>query len=790
MRKNRIFIFIGLLLVILFGVGYSSYVLINENNESLGNDNYIVLDYNDGVTTDVVYNLSSSMVFNPNSDDVVTPNSAFNHEFVGWYTTKTGFNEDGSSSLYGGETLSRGQKLYAKYVNNDTSAFSHSLNVSVTVSPSSNTNGQQICYLSSYSDSNNLSSYITITESGSIYVESSQGRYSDSTQSTSQAFTLTSEADTIVVLDSNLILEGNMEIAAILGGNSGNLQAKITSSFAALDLNGYTILIRNGGSLNGYGIIFNSKDEGGIIVDNGSITTPFLVYGFKGGGITGECYANAVSPFMNYLTPYLACETIFTKNGFLYGKTSLYANSEEHVTVLNLIGNSSDFLIQIINGYVIRRQTSYQELTTNYLMYPSLTTFYDLLDTSYRESIIFSDNPSEKTINLNQNYIDSYKVTRANIEINELVLKVSINVIITTINLNVSMMYVDFPIPSFMDIYMYNTDFSFKISLVFMPGSSCYVDETSIISLGSTYNEYRLFAKISALESYPLSHVYKYTNSNNQTSSYGYLYSTSVNSYSGQFYNSLRLALSARPAVINILGEIQFTDLTNVSFNNYYSYYTLGGNINLSDKALDSIKENHNYLKLATYAGNYIYYGGDNYNIELVDYNTSPLISNGKAYIQLSNQGEIVECSSFDEENKIFNVGNQSYFYYFTVRTNSLVSCGVFDLTSYQEHPGTTNTNNKYHNLDGNYVACTTHYLNNNNQNMMYVTYNGSNYVKVNGAYVLTRSTPTLDSNNRLSNVSLTNNEKFTINGESGSYSRSSEAYFDDVFLNEWRLVL
>lgn len=793
--KTRVPTIIIFILFILFNVGYGAFILNDGENFydyelSNNTDYYVTIDYNDGHTPDYIYHLDSAEGI-VDTSVLESPSNEKNHTFVGWYTTKDGFNTDGTSSKYNGEKLAHNSTLYAKYVNNDTALMTNKMVSTLNVLPSYAGSSSNRYYISSYSSEVNYALSIKSGAKLSLHYAESSGEYSSSTNSTNSYYKFVSNSRINGVLDSNLIIDGGtFQVNSVLGGSSGSLQALITDpNYSSLDLNGYNIIIRNGGTLNGYGIIYNSKSTGGIICENGSIYTPYLVYGFKGGGLTGSSFANAVSPFDNYLCPYLSCETIFTTSGKLYGETSLYANNEEHVTTIPLIGNNSSFLVQLNSGFIIRKQTPYQDIFLDTsLLNPDLNSefsFYEYLDSTYRENFIFTNECQSKVTSIVYDGIEGYSTDRCHINLNSLSLNVSIKVI-STVNLNVSMKYVDYPIPSFFDLAFYNTDLDFAFSIMFMPGSTCFVDDNSVLNFKcDTSGSYPLFAKLTTLEKYGFSTACKNPNSNNAIYQY-------PEKSTPPIYCAERLFMSVKPAEITINGNIIFDTSVTISFANYYQFYSLGGRINLSKKALSSVQINKAYLKLCSDITQNIFYAygsstSAKYCVDFAQFNTLPLISYNKAYIQIAEGGDVLECNKYDLDNSIYYYQDEPYFYRFTSSTTTYTVCGIFDFSSYTSSPGVNNTKAKYKNNYGIYTKCSFYRLDEHNPKLAYITYNGTYYLLINNGYVAVSNAPSIDSNTNMvmDNVPLASAN--ILSSTSSGITFNQNAWFDYKYLKEWR---
>lgn len=790
MKKTFILFILSILMFI--GVGASAFILdgfqsfFDYEIDTL-TDYIVTFDYNDGYSNDYIYHLESEEG-TIDLTNIPKPTNEKNHYFVGWYTTKTGFNEDGTSSKYNGEIISANSRIYAKYVNNENSIMSQNLLNTVTITPSLLSTNSNRYYISAYNSSNEISSTMYIKDSGKILVNyaDNNGEYQDNTQGTDPNFKFISKSKVIAILDSDLVIDGGeVKVSSVLGGNTGNkIQALISDdSYCALDLNGYHIIIRNGGKLSGYSIIFNSKDTGGIICENGTIYTPYLVYGYRGGSGTGFYWANGIATFDQFLCPYLSAETIFTKNSELIGQTSLYTgktaltSAQENITTINLISNKSSSLIQINDGYVIRRQTPYQSIFDDDILYLKEIDFYTYLDISYREQLIFTNNCTKSVKAINYYMLDVYHSNRCDINLNSLDLKVDVG-----ISLNASMKYVDFPIPSFMDIYLYNTDFKFAFSIMFMPGSSLYVDQDSVIYMKyDTSGSYNLYAKIFAYNCFPYSTKYKLS-----TTYYGY----PDKSNPALFYSD-ELFDCRVGANINIKGNIIFDTSCTVDFSSYYKFYSIGGFINISDNGISNILKNNNIVKTQSMMGYYHFSSaratlGSNYYMDLTYYCSLPLISNEKAYIQTSDGGAIIECNNYDINNLVYYKDSKTYFFR-TINDNyaNLTSTSTTGLSSYTSEPADLKT--KYSNFYGNYQECTQSFLNINNSRMSYISSNGTYFALVNGIYVPLADKPTYNSETQTcSDVNLASSNKFSK--ANGTISYGTSIYYDNQYLDCWRL--
>lgn len=802
--KKRLF----LLLFFLFAfctVGYSAFILVGNNevhNYELNNitDNKIIFDYNDGHSPDYILDInnSSSTV---NTSRIPTPASEKNHTFKGWYLTKTGFFEDGSSSLYSNQSLEAGTRLYAKYVNTEATLLSNEMSSSLNVYPKNLGATSNRYYLSSYGNELEYSLNILAGAKLNVFFDDAgtkpiigNNTY-DNTETVDSNFKYISNSIIKVVLDSNIIIDGGeLNIYSWLGGNSGTLQALITrTTYVSLDLNGYNIILRNNGVLGGYSIIYNSKNTGGILCEYGTIYTPYLIYGYKGGGGTGAYRANSISPFDNYLCPYLCVETLFTNRGKLIGQTSLYTgalnlviikiNARTNSTYLNILGNDTESLIQVKEGFLIRRSTPYNEIYTDDSWFNANIDYYSYINSSYREELIFTNNPKEQLKSIDYEGVDFYKTDRCIATLN----KLSLNVAISNITLNANLKYVDYPISSFLDISMYNTDFDLGFSLVFMPGSSFYCDEYSVIKFlydsDTSGNNIPLYGKIFALDRYPVTTSYQYSSDAfaSNKSNCGFLTGGFPNVYATEY-----LATSVGEAKIKINGKLLFDSSASIDFSTNYQFFSLGGNIDLSDEALESVISNASKIKLHTDYAFALFAPTDDYCLQNIEFINLPLLSNNKAYLQISNGGSVIECASYDLDKLVFFSGEKTYFYKYSSTTNSLTNVSKMGLSNYTSSPGLSNVKQKYGNHAGNYAECNIYYVDTRYDNLVYLTSNGINYAYASGTHVPLSDSPTFDSLTLTATVNTASTTKFT-SPNSTNVRFNTVLNFDFVYKNCWR---
>ncbi len=696
-------------------IGSSAFVMTGADEMNYGElsnkdsdeDLYVTLDYNDQETLDYRYFISKGDTLDLTGLDPDTTGT--NHTFDGWYYTKSGYNADGTSSAYSSsDTFSGGETLYAKYYSTGSYYAEQTANVDIAPSGSS----QAKVYLS---PSGSIANAMTLSSTVQVYYDSSKTQYSTSTTGSDYSVKWPNEAGALVVLDCDLIIEDGalFQLNCITCLTSGTAMGNaIAGSYTALDLNGYNIYIRSGGTLNGYGIIYNSKDTGGIIVQGGTVLSIITPIDFGGGGQTVVRYYNSAMVFSGLIMPYLCCECVFSCESTLSADCSLYANSSKNSTTANVIApasTSSSSVLKVTNGYIIRRTTPYLDLMRSAQL-KSESSFIALLDSAYRETLIFCDKADDYVESITG--ISFYDYGRATAYLDDFELSLY--------GVTVSFSYTEFPIASFFSLYFYNCDFEVSMPVVFMPGSYAYTDSSTVITLStqSGYSSgYTVYGRISVLDAYPNAEVRVSSSDVASTR-------TNLNQYYLTGFGQARIDMN---------GTFAFDTSATVSASSpYYQFYSIGGYINCSQKAIDSITSNSSYLKLNNYwAFLGCYSASDTYYACVQRYYNQPLISNGKAYFQTASLGTVYEGNLVDGVDYVYEYEGDYYFYVYTnassaIAFTSLTKSGAL----FNNTPDSSRVTSHYANFAGDFQkASSFSYLGDiNDSKRTYYTYYSSQY--------------------------------------------------------------
>ena len=383
-----------------------------------------------------------------------------------------------------------------------------------------------------------------------------------------------------VIINSGVTLSIGAFIGTTAQGMSGGI---INGNFVCLDLNGHSLVINSGATLNAYGYIVDTKVDNkdkhiGEIVNNGSIYTGFVVEDFYGGGNTvGRGFASQM-PFCLYSMPYISCKIKNNYGSYIYGSTMLFANGVMNKTILNWFGPDSNYFLQLKSN-----------------------NFEDSL-------IIDTYNP---LTNVRKEYaanLASYYYFRGDFKQNSLKLtikfKFDLGIEINAATATIDMAQFNFYIPPYAKIYLLGTDSKFEInmSLSFMPGASLYTDKGSKIVFSrtqfETFVDVAIYGKqvisdgtsyggIIALSSLPPSQNSSFSANNSQGATND-LYNFDSADYQSFEVEEKEIYLTGNARII-INGNLEFGETSG-------NYFTMAGFMKLSDSAQADLINNKNAI--------------------------------------------------------------------------------------------------------------------------------------------------------------------------------------------------
>lgn len=474
------------------------------------------------------------------------------------------------------------------------------------------------------------------------------------------------------------------------GWSQFNYQGFINGSYNEIDLNGNTLIIGSGATLELRGSIIDSSvaQTGKIIVeDGGTIKASFVIEDHYHETSIPVAYAYGDAPFKMYRMPYLNVPVRLNKGASLIGYLRLdfggdgndnYADSE-----INLIGGDNTYIINTSScsedSYILR------EPVWDSYWYPQSSSQQDSTNTETEtvQSIVYQKF-DYKFYNCDQLIVNSPTIP-------EFPYKVAA----TTISFQIYWERCDFFIPPYFNLYLYNSNATISNNFVFLPGSYLYVDENSSITLsvttfksnvklysisgdflGAIENTLPKLIKIKSSyqgvggllfvdeKSYWLDSYNGWTDNNNEDSQPAIIYSKTSNFWSYMNKNY--------PAKADIYGEIKFDNTTNLVKENYH----LGGEINIYNmsKFSQNVNEVNSRVELynSTFIGSSCHFntgilGGDAYfNID--SFVVMPLISSNNVLTDMNSLKLRADYKSniytFDHDSKIIKTSDGTMYGY------------------------------------------------------------------------------------------------------------------------------
>lgn len=459
-------------------------------------------------------------------------------------------------------------------------------------------------------------------------------------------------ADTILTGQSNLTLGA---YAGFYGSNQTysqiNFQGFIMGPYNELDLNGHTLIVDSGSSITAYGSITDTSADrsGKIIMKSGStLKATFVVEDQHHETSAPMSYLYGGPLFSMYRCPYLDCNIRFETGSSFYGMFMLdwggAAISGYTIGEIRLLGTSDDnnyYMIDFQNhdngqGYIERIVTYDDNLTQQ------LNNFEKGNLMSQR--ITYNSYFSAITFNL-PDYLSA-----------------EIASISFTVDFNKSMRNVS-PYYSF---NLYNSKLTIKNMISFLPGSSLFLDEKSLIVLSHGGEDYSqsMSPILGVGFDIPSQFFVNFASLNFCIEKYEFNESGDIKKYFdtsdavGQMVGGNALIYSSAPnywkymnskhAIFTLNGEIEFSEvntslLPNIG-NGNLPYYQLGGIINIKneDTFKDKVESSGRVQLYSTFykSGPDRLTDGDKklyHRLNISDYFTLPLISNGNVLMDINN---------------------------------------------------------------------------------------------------------------------------------------------------------
>ena len=188
----------------------------------------------------------------------------------------------------------------------------------------------------------------------------------------------------VVIVGSNLVNNGTINIGGVVSGNQGDeVTSQTAKEHTKLDL-AENVTLTNNGKINCYGYIDESKDDTATLVNNGTIETPFSIGEHRGGSYfvgykdsldrSFTATNGGASPFNRFFCLNIFAKTIHNPNSKVNGLVDLYANSSHNDSTITLIAtNNSSSLINLASNTVLETKVNRGTLVNTMDFYGSFT---------------------------------------------------------------------------------------------------------------------------------------------------------------------------------------------------------------------------------------------------------------------------------------------------------------------------------------------------------------------------------------------------------------------------------
>ena len=159
-------------------------------------------------------------------------------------------------------------------------------------------------------------------------------------------------------LTRDLVIEGDLIVGAQIGRNKLG-SGDINGEFSAIDLNGHKITIKNGASLLGNGLIFDSTNNGEIVVENGgTLSTNFVVTDYQDFASLQNRAESGANLFDSYKFNSLKVKTTFNSGSKLLANLAYASQNLVNTSSFEYIGNSDTSLLKLESGNLVLNSSS------------------------------------------------------------------------------------------------------------------------------------------------------------------------------------------------------------------------------------------------------------------------------------------------------------------------------------------------------------------------------------------------------------------------------------------------
>lgn len=486
-----------------------------------------------------------------------------------------------------------------------------------------------------------------------------------------------SKKTTVLKLDRDLTVYGSLQIGGLTNfASSTSYQGFVVGEYAELDLNGHTVTVEKGGSLDVAGNLTDSTvgKTGKVIVKNGGqVKSDFALCDFNGGTNTFSRLGLGVTPFNFYAMPYLNAKIRFEYGSSLVGYCVLFAAGSHNSIEVKMIGNREDSSLiswdtTENDSYIERTQEDYQTSVTTDADLSKFKEYYNFYGSFQSMPLEFGVQSGDMFLGANTGLFN-------------------------------------FPVSPFIQAKFDSTSASQKGKMtmgntfMLLPGSE----------VTATANEELAFAPSPKTDYFFRTGVW---GQRQYRASYDFLKSGGITGIFDTFF--ARLGTSNKDAVLKIDGEVSFKELNGMP------NYVLAGTVNASTNATNQIYLNK--VKITDEAMSIVPDGYGNLNIS--SYTCSPLKLNGY-YTKLDSELQLIEDTS---NIGLFKDKNSSELYFFLPEGNKF-TCQEGTVPPNFDYPVASSwyiNDQKGSLVKADSYSTTDHVL----------TYNGSTYIYFNGVFV------------------------------------------------------